>query len=207
MQKGIIGSFVFCRWCSKQIVHLAILPLIWEFTPGQYNTSIACRLDFSIPMWPWRFLSSFSFLMEGGTRILSLLRLMSSSSESSFLASVSRLGYLLSLRLCFWSFRFYCFFEKSLGYWPLAVACLSSSSLDFETSRWTCSAISSFMLSCAVLVVVLGKTCLVVPAPYQDCIPMCSRTFAFEVEFSIVVVVLLSVAFRQLTPRTCGLTQ
>ena len=51
--EGIISSFEFCFKCCKHMLHLAILSRISEFIPGQYNTSHALRLDFSMSTWPW----------------------------------------------------------------------------------------------------------------------------------------------------------
>ena len=103
---GIIGSFAFCFWCCWHILHLAIFSWISEPILGQYNTSRARRLDFTMPMWPWWILSNISVRIEVGIRVLPPLRMTPFSSVSLSLKFPKHAGTVPETGLCFWPSMF-----------------------------------------------------------------------------------------------------
>ena len=112
----------------------------------EYSRSRACRLDFSIPMWPWWILSGISFRIKDGTRILSPLRMIPFSSDSSSLTS--QYTWALELILAFVSGHPRLTISlRSCSDSSLAVSSWISSNFDYETDkldcmRWTCCPIS-----------------------------------------------------------------
>ena len=141
-----------------------------------------------MPMWPWWILSSISFRLKDGTRILSPLRMIPFSSDSSSLTS----QYTRALELIL---AFVCGHPRlmislrSCSDSSIAVSFWISSNLDYETGkldciRWTCLLmfLQSAVSGSGVHDSMSGSAKLTV---FPVCIPVYSPTFAFSLSLGV----------------------
>ena len=143
-------------------------------------------------MWPWWILSSISFRIKDGTRILSPLRMIPFTSDSSSLTS--QYTWALELILAFVSgYPRLMISLTSCSDSSLAVSSWISSNLDYETGkldciRWTCSAISFYNVP-SICCFREWCTCSMSGSakltPFPVCIPVYSPTFAFSLSLVV----------------------
>ena len=157
-------------------------------------------------MWPWWILPNISFRIEIGIRILSPLRMIPFSSDSSCLTS--QYMWVLLLTQAFVSGHPRLMISmRSFNESSLAVSSRISSSLGFETGLTVSGEfVVQFPLPrCWYLLsqeVVRGTACLGVLTPFRAYILACSRFFAV---FFVVWVVLSLRVSSQLFLEVCDL--